>query len=183
MELPYFCLKQWEILMLKNLLIYRMTLLNIIVIAALIAAATQGWTQLVFTSDHSHVTYGIATLFSIGLIGCYTRSFKVATALNNLKNGGEVDRADIDKMPIKNAYLSTILNSLTGLGIMGTVIGMYIMSHNVDLASANAAQTLLSNLGVAFMCTLMGIATTVWLEFNVRILDTATALLVKDANA
>lgn len=167
--------------MLKNLLIYRMTLFNIIMFVALGAGYSLGYTQLVFTSDHTYVTSVISALFLTGLVGCYNRAAKVSTALNALKAGEKVLHADIAKMPIKNAYLSTILNSLTGLGILGTVAGMYIMSHNVDLAASNAAQTLLSNLGIAFMCTFAGIFTTIWLEFNVRMLDTATALLVKDS--
>lgn len=167
--------------MLKNLLIYRMTLLNIIVFTLLGVGATQGYTQLVFTSDHTYITSVISGLFLVGLFGCYNRASKVAVSLNALKSGEAVDKNDIAKMPVKNAYLSTILNSLTGLGILGTVAGMYIMSHEVDLSSANAAQTLLGNLGIAFMCTFAGIFTTIWLEFNVRMLDTATALLVKDS--
>lgn len=167
--------------MLKNLLIYRMTLFNIIVAALLVVGAFNGYTQLVFTSDHSHVTYVIAGLFLTGLLGCYARAFKVSSALNGLKSGARLDRKDISKMPTKNAYLSTILNSLTGLGILGTVAGMYIMSNSVDLSSDTAAQALLGNLGIAFMCTFAGIFTTIWLEFNVRMLDTATSLLVKDS--
>ena len=167
--------------MLKNLLIYRMTLLNIIFFALLGVGATQGYTQLVFSSDHTYVTSVISGLFLVGLFGCYNRASKVAVSLNALKSDGVVDRADVLKMPIKNAYLSTILNNLTGLGILGTVAGMYIMSHEVDLQAANAAQILLGNLGIAFMCTFAGIFTTIWLEFNVRMLDTATALLVKDS--
>jgi len=167
--------------MLKNLLIYRMTLLNIIFFALLGVGYTLGYTQLVFTSDHTYITSVISGLFLVGLVGCYSRASKVAVALNNLKSGEEVNRADISKMPIKNAYLSTILNSLTGLGILGTVAGMYIMSHEVDLTASNAAQILLGNLGIAFMCTFAGIFTTIWLEFNVCMLNTATALLVKDS--
>lgn len=167
--------------MLKNLLIYRMFLFNVVMFALLGVGYFMGFTQLVFTSDHTYVTSVIAGLFLLGLVGSFNRAIKVGEALNTLKTGGKVDRADILKMPIKNAYLSTILNSLTGLGILGTVAGMYIMSHNVDLQSANAAQALLGNLGIAFMCTFAGISTTIWLEFNVRMLDTATALLVKDS--
>lgn len=167
--------------MLKNLLVYRMTLFNIVVFALLGAGYFMGLTQLVFTSDHTYITSVISGLFLVGLFGCYNRAAKVAVSLNALKSGEVVDRADVAKMPIKNAYLSTILNSLTGLGILGTVAGMYIMSNEVDLSSSGASETLLHNLGIAFMCTFAGIFTTIWLEFNVRMLDTATALLVKDS--
>ena len=166
--------------MLKNLLVFRIALFNIIMLALLGAAATQGWVQYVFQSDHSRISYLISGVFALTVVGTIHRAIKVGNALNSLKSGEEVDRREILKMPIKNAYLHTATDSLTGLAIVGTVIGMVLMTKNLDLANPNLGE-LVSGIGVAFMATLTGIATAMWAAVNIRMLDTATALLVKDS--
>ncbi len=168
--------------MLKNLLLYRMILFNLLGLAVLIVSFSQGWIQYVFKSDHSHITYVIAGLFIVGIVGTFHRASKVSKALNILKTGipSPALREDVQKMPIKNGYLHTIMESLTAIGIAGTVIGMLIMMKDLDLANPDLGQ-LVKNLGIAFMCTLVGVSTTVWTSFNVRMLDTATNLLIKDS--
>lgn len=170
--------------MLKNLLVMRMALLNIVLFALVGAAATQGWVQYVYQNDHSHLTYGITAFFLINLIGCFFRAQKTASALNQLKDHSYEDqmefRRDVSKMPIKNAYLSHASSILTGLGICGTVIGMSLIATTIDPTNINVGK-LLSGVSVSFMCTLVAIGHAMWLELNVTMLNTATSLLVKDA--
>jgi hypothetical protein len=170
--------------MLKNLLIYRMVLTNLVGFIALIALQTQGYVTYVFANDHSHVSYLIATLFLVGLVGTFNRAWKVSEALNVIKETGPAGpslRATILKMPIKNGWLTTLMNSLTGIGIVGTVIGMSLMF--AGLTDGASTTEVLKGASVAFMCTLLGVGLTVWTEFNVRMLSTATDLLIKDSGA
>lgn len=173
--------------MLKNLLLYRMTLTNLMVLAVIITTLSQGWLQLVFKSDTSHLTYAIAGLYAIGVIGCFHRATKVSQALNLLKTkrswSGEEKKEfqnDVAKMPIKNGYLHTITENLTSVGLAGTIIGLMIMFRGLNL-DAPSFPDLVQHMGTAFMCALSGVTTTALMAFNVRMLDTATNLLIKDA--
>lgn len=172
--------------MLKNLLVFRMALVNILLFAGVAAAASQGWVSYIYANDHSHLTYAITGVFLFCLFGAFHRAYKTSTALNKLKDANlsihELSelREDVRKMPVKNAYLHTGLNTLTGLGICGTVIGMSIIATSIDPNNIDVGK-LLTGVSVSFMCTLVAIGTAVWLEFNTRMLDTATSLLIKDA--
>lgn len=177
--------------MLKNLLIYRIALFNIAMVALMGLFATKGWIQYVFANDHSRISFGIAALLVVGLVGCFHRATKVSKALNTLKSG-EVSlgrgayttdfQKDIAKMPIKNRYLHILLDTFTGLAIIGTLIGLVLMASSINTSDLQGSlPAVLKNVSVAFMATLTGITAAMWLAVPVCMLDTATALLVKDS--
>lgn len=169
--------------MLNNLLIYRMLLVNFCLFLVLGYLASKGTIQYVFANDHSGITYVITGIFTVGLVGTFHRAIKTSKALNQLKEYSIENEApvwlknNVAKMPVKNAYLHTIMNILTGLGIIGTTIGMAAMLGQMANMSQDA---IVHGASIAFMCTLVGLSTAIWTEINVRMLDTATNLLVKD---
>lgn len=170
--------------MLKNLLVYRLALFNFVI--ALLAAfgLSQGWVQYVLFNDHSKLSYLILGVLAFGLVGTFHRALKVSKTLNLVKESPLTPTGvrDVQKMPIKNAYLHTVMDVLTGLAIVGTIVGLVLMTKQINVSDLTGSlPTVLSGVSVAFMATLSGIVSAMVLAVNVRMLDTATALLVKDS--
>lgn len=169
--------------MLRNLLIYRLVLLNAGAGAFVVWAYLQGYVTTLFAGEKTGIGYGIVALFCVGLIAVAVRSYKVSQALNSLKSGVKVDGS---KFAIKAAFIGDIAVWLVTAGLLGNIVGFAVAIEGLDLsggteAAMHAIGQMLSGMKVAFYTTLIGTALGLWIDINYRILSTATELFTKDA--
>ena len=193
---------------LKYLLLLRFGLVNLIAFALLGAAWAQGLVAKVINADVTNMVVLICVVFLIGLILAGYRLWKVSKQLNSAYNydANESSRAAdfLSKTKGKNAssranltqalklklfsriiHIRYIANSLTILGLIGTVLGFIIALSGVDpdVASNPSAISpmvaqLIEGMSVALYTTLVGSILSVWLGLIYQMLATGTSNLV-----
>ena len=193
---------------LKYLLLLRFGLVNLVAFALLGAAWAQGLVARVINADVTNMVIIICVVFLIGLILAGYRLWKVSKQLNAAYNFNPKERsraADfIKKTKGKNAtsraniaqalrlklfsrivHIRYISNSLTVLGLIGTVLGFIIALSGVDpdVASNPSAISpmvaqLIEGMSVALYTTLVGSILSVWLGLIYQMLATGTSNLV-----
>lgn len=182
--------------MLRNLLIYRLVVFNVLVLVGVGLLGASGLVAPLFLGDGSYITYAILALFVATLASTSFRAVKVSRALNlwkTLRSGRIVShrglriRRQTAKLPEKIAHIKDAANWMVALGLIGTVVGFIAALSGVDPTAAMSAagtQKLVSDLihgmGIALNTTLVGAAASLWTEVNYRMLRTATANLVAD---
>ena len=193
---------------LKYLLLLRFGLVNLVAFALLGAAWAQGLVAKVINADVTNMVILICVVFLIGLILAGYRLWKVSKQLNAAYNFNPDERsraADfLKKTKGKNAtsraniaqalrlklfsrivHIRYISNSLTVLGLIGTVLGFIIALSGVDpdVASNPSAISpmvaqLIEGMSVALYTTLVGSILSVWLGLIYQMLATGTSNLV-----
>ena len=193
---------------LKYLLLLRFGLVNLVAFALLGAAWAQGLVAKVINADVTNMVVLICAIFLIGLILAGYRLWKVSKQLNAAYNYNPEERsraADfLKKTKGKNAtsrsniaqalrlklfsrivHIRYISNSLTVLGLIGTVLGFIIALSGVDpdVASNPSAISpmvaqLIEGMSVALYTTLVGSILSVWLGLIYQMLATGTSNLV-----
>ncbi len=193
---------------LKYLLLLRFGLVNLIAFALLGAAWAQGLVAKVINADVTNMVILICVIFLIGLTLAGYRLWKVSKQLNAAYNFNPKERsraADfLKKTKGKNAtsraniaqalrlklfsrivHIRYISNSLTVLGLIGTVLGFIIALSGVDpdVASNPSAISpmvaqLIEGMSVALYTTLVGSILSVWLGLIYQMLATGTSNLV-----
>ena len=193
---------------LKYLLLLRFGLVNLVAFALLGAAWAQGLVAKVINADVTNMVILICAIFLIGLILAGYRLWKVSKQLNAAYNFNPEERsraADfLKKTKGKNAtsraniaqalrlklfsrivHIRYISNSLTVLGLIGTVLGFIIALSGVDpdVASNPSAISpmvaqLIEGMSVALYTTLVGSILSVWLGLIYQMLATGTSNLV-----
>jgi hypothetical protein len=173
--------------MLKNLLLYRLAILNLSGFAFAAWAWQLGYVEAVYTGDKSRITLAITALFAVGLVSAWVRAQKIARLLNlSRQNRGLVVPGA--KLLEKAAHLDDIVNWLVTLGLLGTVIGFTMALSGIDAASLTSpagvqkvAGQLMAGMRVAINTTIVGAVLGLWLDVNRRMLRTATVSLAEDA--
>lgn len=193
---------------LKYLLLLRFGLVNLVAFALLGAAWAQGLVAKVINADVTNMVVLICVVFLIGLILAGYRLWKVSKQLNAAYNFNPKERSRasdfLKKTKGKNAtsraniaqalrlklfsrivHIRYISNSLTVLGLIGTVLGFIIALSGVDpdVASNPSAISpmvaqLIEGMSVALYTTLVGSILSVWLGLIYQMLATGTSNLV-----
>ncbi len=193
---------------LKYLLLLRFGLVNLVAFALLGAAWAQGLVAKVINADITNMVLLICSVFIVGLVLAGYRLWKVSKQLNAAYNFNpkEKSRASdfISKTKGKDAssranitqalklklfarivHIRYIANSLTILGLIGTVLGFIIALSGVDpdVASNPSAISpmvaqLIEGMSVALYTTLVGAILSVWLGLIYQMLATGTSNLV-----
>ena len=193
---------------LKYLLLLRFGLVNLVAFALLGAAWAQGLVAKVINADVTNMVILICVVFLIGLILAGYRLWKVSKQLNAAYNFNPDERSRasdfIKKTKGKNAtsraniaqalrlklfsrivHIRYISNSLTVLGLIGTVLGFIIALSGVDpdVASNPSAISpmvaqLIEGMSVALYTTLVGSILSVWLGLIYQMLATGTSNLI-----
>lgn len=169
--------------MLKNLLLYRLMILNALAFVLAAWGFASGYIQKLLDSSAMELPLAMLALFAVGLISTFIRATKVSKGLNTLKRDGAFDAS---KIAIKNAHIGDIGSWLVTLGLIGNIVGFTMAVSKIDL-SGGADQAMLAIGGMmtgmkfAFNNTLIGTALGLWVLINYRILTTATSLLERDA--
>lgn len=173
--------------MLRNLLLYRLTLLNGCAAAALVWAQQRGFLDYL-DRDGSRISYAILAVFAVGMASIFYRAAKVSRALNGLK-ARQPARVNAVKFVAKGEHISLISSLCVGLGFFGTVVGIIAMLFgNGGITSDGSVESITSLIeqilhgaGIAFITTATGLSTSLWLDLNAQILGTATACMLSDS--
>lgn len=180
--------------MLKNLLIFRLVVLNVFGLAALIWAWFAGHIQTLIDGDVSGILYMLIALFSVGMFSLFSRALKVTRGMNELKSitiGGRTKFVNSVKFLERGEHISDIAIWLVRIGLIGNVVGFAIALHSAG-TNADALVTgdgllklmvqMMDGMRVAFYTTLVGGAFSLWLDVNRRILKTVTVSYLEDSN-
>jgi hypothetical protein len=175
--------------MLKNLLLYRLAILNLSGFAFAGWAWQLGYVEAVYAGDESRITLIITALFAVGLASAWVRARKISRLLNLSKE----NRALVvlgAKLLEKAAHLDDIVNWLVTLGLLGTVIGFAMALSGVDSASLaspagvqKVAGQLMAGMRIAINTTIVGAVFGLWLDVNRRVVRTATVSLAEDTRS
>jgi hypothetical protein len=170
---------------LHNLLLYRFLLANGIGFVIFLGLYFLGYAAEVFHRDPAHFTYILMSVFALGLYICYRRILEISDGIHNLENIKPIDLPAVKlkalKMPILNKIIFVMSEWLALLGLVGNLIGMYIMLKDTGGADTAAlSHQMLAGLGTAFGATLVGALSGLWLWVNYHIIDTATSLYIED---
>ncbi len=193
---------------LKYLLLLRFGLVNLVAFALLGAAWAQGLVAKVINADITNMVLLICSVFIVGLVLAGYRLWKVSKQLNaaynfnpkeksrasdfmsKTKGKDASSRANITqalklKLFARIVHIRYIANSLTILGLIGTVLGFIIALSGVDpdVASNPSAISpmvaqLIEGMSVALYTTLVGAILSVWLGLIYQMLATGTSNLV-----
>ena len=193
---------------LKYLLLLRFGLVNLVAFALLGAAWAQGLVAKVINADVTNMVVLICTVFITGLILAGYRLWKVSQQLNaaynfnpkeksraadflkQTKGKDAPSRANITqalklKLFSRIVHIRYIANSLTVLGLIGTVLGFIIALSGVDPDVASNPSSispmvaqLIEGMSVALYTTLVGAILSVWLGLIYQMLATGTSNLV-----
>ena len=174
-------------MMLNNLLICRLMIFNILCAVAFGWAWQLGWVEDMFLKDASYMTYAALALFAVGLVSTFGRAAKIGGLLNTLKRRRHIS-LNGNKLIEKAAHLDDIGVLIALAGLAGTAIGVMMMLHSFDIGSLtdaaraeHTASMLLNGLGTAFRSTLVATFALGAHIVNVRMLRTATVMLIEDA--
>ena len=189
----------------RYLLLFRWLLVNLLGFFLLGVAYIYGGIDLVLVSDSTYLSVLIFIVFLWGLVIAGLKIWNTSQELNYAKKDNSkskwkkmllslehdnVDHARIIeslklKMFSRNASVSWIANSLTLLGLIGTVVGFIIALSGIDptLVSdvssiGRIVSVLIQGLGTALYTTLVGGVLFVWLSANHLILTEGTANLL-----
>lgn len=171
--------------MLKNLLFYRLLIVNALAAVMVIWGFSTGYIQNLISGETRGLPYAMAALFLVGFTSTFIRASKVSNGLNTLKIDGACDAS---KMAIKNAHIGDIGSWLVTLGLIGNIVGFTMAVSKIDLSGGpdqamHAIGAMMEGMKFAFNNTLIGTALGLWTLVNHRLLTTATSLLEKDAAA
>lgn len=172
---------------LRNLLVYRLALFNILCLLAFAWAWQRGFVADMYLPDKSYMTYAASLLFLLGAASIAARAVKTSSAINRLKRG---DRLSINgpKTLEKQAHLDDIGNLIVTIGLTGTAIGVVMMLHSFKAGSltdsakvVETAAMLGDGVGTAFRSTIVSAIAWCWHICNLRMLKTATVALIEDS--
>ena len=177
--------------MLSNLLIYRFCIFNVLCAVVLGWAYTQGYVLDMFSKDASYMTYVAVVLFAIGTASCTARVLKISRLLNRNKITNRQFNELYPSAPIsgpklieKHAHLDMLGDLILTVGLTGTAIGIVMMLNSfAGGINAESASQVVDAMGTAFRSTIVSAFAWMWHEVNVRMLKTATVILVEDASA
>ncbi len=173
--------------MLTNLLMYRMTLFNLLAFLGCAAAYERGWIDMVVQGDQSRIVFLIAGILVTCLCAQYWRCWKVSLHINAFKEDDGPSPVWIhaliahrDKAMMKIAWMRDASAWLVGIGLLGTVIGFIMALEGVapdSLLSAKGVSSnvssLMAGMRVALFTTLVGGIASIWVEVNGRMITTA----------
>ena len=193
---------------LKYLLLLRFGIINLVAFALLGAAWAQGFIAKVINADITNMVILISLVFVIGLILAGHRLLKLSKQLNaaysfdinqssrasdfikltkgkNAASRNNIAQALRLKLFSRIVYIKYIANSLTILGLIGTVLGFIIALSGVDpdvaanpSAISPMVAQLIEGMSVALYTTLVGSILSVWLGLVYQMLTTGTSNLI-----
>lgn len=175
--------------MLRNLLIYRMAIVNILFLSGLAWAWQAGFVRDMFVNDRSYMTYAAALLFAFGTASCFARACKVSVILNAMKRGMKLTVNGV-KFTEKSAHLDDVGDLIVTLGLTGTAIGVVMMLNSFAAGSltdpakvVETAAMLGDGVGTAFRSTIVSAVCWMAHVVNLRMLKTASIMMICDAEA
>ena len=178
--------------MLKNLLVYRFLIVNLLAVLAGIFAGDRGWIQPLYGNDFTYLTSIISVLFVVCWATTFRRVCHTGCELNLMKKdgGGFIEymtKGTIAKTWAKVDWLQDVTGWLVGLGLLGTIIGFTYALSGVNEAALGTARgvsdaigPLMEGMRVALNTTIVGAIFSTWNDVNQRMLRTAMSCMIAD---
>lgn len=152
-------------------LLYRFIILNAAMAGMLWVLYSNGVTQQLADRDTLHLVKGILAFFVLAYLGTWR-------AMWHANKDDVVSQMDACEQA---GWLNQSSNWLASLGLLGTIIGFGIALSGIDpdaLTSAAGTQAavgkMIEGMRIALDTTLVGAALGLWIEFNMRLINTAT---------
>jgi biopolymer transport protein ExbB/TolQ len=192
----------------RSLLLLRFTLFNVMAIALLAVAYTQGYVERVIQADQTYLSVVIFVVFVVGLGLCTHRIWQTNSEIDALNSSDGIhspkiahlvaaissdkaeSRANLSgSMRLRIAHRISVVrhlaNTLVLLGLIGTVLGFIIALSGVDPQKAADVEsiapmvsTLIQGMSTALYTTLIGSILNVWLMANYQLLTGGTVQLI-----
>ena len=192
----------------SHLLILRFALLNIIAVALVVLALTNGLVQQAFEADETRFVTVVALGFLVGLGLCVWRVVWTSREINKARafdlavpsraaryvataagKDSQSRQTMASSLRLELSQNITIIrhmgSSLVFLGLIGTVIGFIIALSGVDPNLASDTENigpmvsaLISGMSTALTTTLVGGVLNIWLMANYQLLSTGTVRLI-----
>lgn len=171
--------------MLKNLLLYRMAIFNASLAGLMAWLASQGYVSLIFASDPTGISLGIVALFLIAMVSTCMQLWKITKDKNAVKAGTAPSRDK--KRGMKLERIDKMADTMSLLGIIGTVVGFIIAFSGIDPSSLLSASGVGANvagmmkgMGIALYTTLTGAVLGGWTSWNHSMLKEQVDILQVD---
>lgn len=162
-----------------NLLTYRFLLLNMLLLSAVAMGFATGKLQQLFLIDETRITWGIALLFAVVLIGTTKEVFVASRMLNEGMGGPAASREEADKDMAKIKWLHKASDWLAGLGLLGTLVGFAMAIAHLATSTGGISgakdviNEMMAGMGIAVSSSILGTALAMWNDVNVMMLTTA----------
>ena len=175
--------------MLKNLLVYRFMIINLLAVLAGIFAGDRGWLQPLYVNDFTYLTSIITLLFATTWVTTFRRICGAGYELNRIKDQGgwHMPTGQVNKAWAKVEWLRDVTGWLVGLGLLGTIIGFTYALSGVNEAALGTARgvsdaigPLMEGMRVALNTTIVGAIFSTWNDINQRMLRTAMSCAIAD---
>jgi len=177
----------------RSELMLRFTLLNILAIGMLGAAAWEGYIDTVLEADQTRLSLVIFAVFLIGLGISVKRAWQISQEIDEFNQPAtqEIDAsagfqgALRLRLSQRIASIRHIANTLVLLGLIGTVLGFIIALSGVDPDAASDVNSigpmvsvLIQGMSTALYTTLIGSILNLWLMANYQVLTGGTVKLM-----
>lgn len=178
--------------MLRNLLIYRFLIINLLALLGGFIAWDRGWIQSIYLNDFTYITWAITGLFVVTWLTTLRRVFGIGNTLNmiKIKRLWIINKSQEDKAWAKVKWLRDASGWLVGLGLLGTIIGFSHSLTGVDSGSlatsegvSGAIGPLMEGMRVALNTTIAGSIFSMWNDVNQRMLRTAMTCAIADSES
>lgn len=177
----------------RSELMLRFTLLNILALGMLGAAAWEGYIDTVLEADQTRLSLVIFAVFLIGLAIAVKRAWQISQEIDEFSrpatqeadaSGGSQGALRM-RLSQRIASIRHIANTLVLLGLIGTVLGFIIALSGVDPDAASDVNSigpmvsvLIQGMSTALYTTLIGSILNLWLMANYQILTGGTVKLM-----
>jgi len=169
-------------------LLHRFIILNACAFAAVVYVFSLGYAQQIFAGGMAHtiLAYSVVALFIVTWLSAAWQVLAVNEAVRNATKTVAC-RRHAARLPIRQAHLHDAVEWLVMISLIGNAVGFYISSKGIDPSTLASTEGIVSNagkmlggVGVAISGTILGVICAMWLSVNVRMLDTATQLLIEE---
>lgn len=177
----------------RSELLLRFTLLNLLALAMLGAAAWEGYVNTVLEADQTRLSVAIFAVFLIGLIISMRRAWQISQEIDAFTHpatqspdSGTASQGALRlRLSQRIASVRHIANTLVLLGLIGTVLGFIIALSGVDPDTASDVNSiapmvsvLIQGMSTALYTTLIGSILNLWLMANYQLLTGGTVKLM-----
>ena len=182
--------------MLKNLLLYRLAVVNTTLAALFGYLGYKGYLAMALAGDPTGITIAVAALFLVVTASMLKRAWKTAEGMNWLKTATPVQLRVAPtgkpwtKRMAKIKHVKDASTWLAGLGLIGTMVGFVMALNGLDVGSLTELSgvqamipQMMTGMKVALFTSLAGLGFGMWNEVNYRMLATATECLNEDEKA
>lgn len=171
----------------RNILVYKLVLLNTLAIAWLSVTNYQsGWFTKLFYSDTSGINYATAALFGVVFLGTIRKALSINIEYNYMVDNKLMSLSYEGNLRLKRMeWIERAAGWMLFLGLIGTLYGLMMSLSGVNSANVNSVDglktigvQLISGLRIEISTTLIGAMAALWTEVNYVTMKYTTDILV-----